>query len=69
MERRGFSRLITSNDGVRYHLPTAEYNYIGDKTRSEVLSRANAAADETGKKHAVLVTESEGRRWEGLTKA
>jgi hypothetical protein len=69
MEQRGFSRFITSDDGVRYHLPTAEYSYIGNKTHSEVLALARAAARETNKKFAVLVTESKGRRWDGLAKA
>jgi hypothetical protein len=66
MEQRGFSRLITSDDGATYHLPTAEYNYSGTKTRSQVLALANSAASETNKKYAVLVTESRGRTWSGL---
>ena len=66
MERRGFSRLITSDKGTTYHLPTAEYNYAGSKTRSQVLELAKAAASETNKKFAVLVTESNGRSWSGL---
>jgi hypothetical protein len=66
MEQRGFSRQITSDDGVTYHLPTAEYNYSGSKTRSRVLELAKEAASETNKKYAVLVTESNGRSWSGL---
>lgn len=69
MEERGFSRYITSDDGVTYHLPTAEYNYSGNKTRGQVLALAKAAAAETNKKYAVLVTESKGRTWYGLQKA
>lgn len=69
MEERGFSRQITSDDGVTYHLPTAEYYYSGNKTRSQVLDLAKAAASETNKKHAVLVTESNGRSWSGFEKA
>lgn len=69
MERRGFSRFITSGDGKTYHLPTAEYDYSGDKSRGEVLELAKAAASETNKKYAVLVTESRGRTWSGLTPA
>ncbi len=65
MERRGFSRFITGN-GSTYHLPTAEYNYSGDETKREVLALAKAAATETQKKFAVLVTESNGRTWIGL---
>jgi hypothetical protein len=66
MEQRGFSRQITSDDGVTYHLPTAEYNYSGSETRSRVLELAKEAASETNKKYAVLVTESKGRSWSGL---
>jgi hypothetical protein len=69
MERKGFSRFITSGDNVTYHLPTAEYDYNENKTRADVLALAKAAANETGKKYAVLVTESKGRTWYGLTKA
>jgi hypothetical protein len=66
MERRGFSRLITSDKGTTYHLPTAEYNYSGSKTRSQILDLAKAAASETNKRFAVFVTESNGRTWDGL---
>ncbi len=69
MKRKGFSRFIKSDDGITYHLPTAEYNYAGDKNQSQVLDLAKAAADETKKKYAVLVTESNGRTWCGLTQA
>jgi hypothetical protein len=69
MERRGFSRQITSDAGKTYHLPTAEYNYSGSKTRDQVLDLAKAAASETNKQHAVLVTESSGRTWSGLKQA
>jgi hypothetical protein len=67
IEQRGFSRSITGADGVAYHLPTAEYSYIGSMTRNEVLTLAKEAAGETNRKHGVLVTESNGRAWQGLT--
>ena len=69
MERRGFSRLITADDGKIYRLPTAEYNKEGEYTRSQVLASARAAATETGKTFATLVTESLGRTWVGLQEA
>jgi hypothetical protein len=69
MEERGFSRFITSEDGITYHLPTAEYDYNGNETRAHVLGLAKAAANETGKKYAVLVTQSNGRSWHGLARA
>jgi len=66
METRGFSRYITSDDGITYHLPTAEYNREGNFTRQQVLDSAKIAASTTGKKYAILVTESAGRTWVGL---
>jgi hypothetical protein len=66
MERRGFSRQITADDGKTYHLPTAEYNRDGNLTREQVLESGKVAAAETGKTFAVLVTESNGRTWIGL---
>jgi len=66
MERAGFSRFITSDDGIAYHLPLAEYNREGNLTRSQVLESAKAAANTTGKKYAVLVSETSGRTWIGL---
>jgi hypothetical protein len=66
MESQGFSRIIKSDDGVAYHMPDAEYNLEADINRATVLARAKTAAAKTGKKYAVLVTESAGRTWHGL---
>jgi hypothetical protein len=66
MERRGFSRLIKSDEGKTYHLPTAEYDAGGDVTCQQVLEYAKAAAAETGKSFEIFVTESAGRVWFGL---
>lgn len=66
MARRGFSRLITSDDGVTYQLLTAEYDRSGNLTAQQVLDAAKAAAAETGKGYAVLVTEATRRIWYGL---
>jgi len=67
MGAEGFSRLITSDDGATYHLPTAEYNFEGDMTRGEVLEAAKRAAKSTGRDAEILVTESAGRTWSNLT--
>ena len=66
MEAEGFSRTIDNGNGVIYRLPTAEYNFIGDLSNSEVIDKAKRAADQTGKAYCVLVTESKGRRWVNL---
>jgi len=66
MQAEGFSRTITAEDNVTYHLPTAEYNRSGNLTRDQVLESAKRAASGTGKRYGVLVTESNGRTWTGL---
>ena len=66
METEGFSRQIKADSGTWYHLPTAEYDRSGVLTRAQVLESAKRAASKTNKAFAVLVTESNGRTWEGL---
>jgi hypothetical protein len=66
MERAGFSRVIQSDDGHWYHLPTAEYDRSGSFTRGQVLKSAQDAAAITGKSFWVIVTESAGRTWSNL---
>ena len=66
MERQGFSRLITADDGRTYQLPLAEYDGTANLTSMQVLGVAQNAANSTGKKNAVLVTEAKSRAWSGL---
>jgi hypothetical protein len=68
MESQSFSRTITSSDGVTYHLPTAEYSLDKGWNLDEVLSAGKKAAASTGRSFAILVTESDGRKWWGLAK-
>jgi hypothetical protein len=67
MESAGFSRQITSDDGITYHLPWAEYNMEGSLTPTQVRQAAHRAAQQTGRNFAVLVTEASRRAWSGLT--
>ena len=69
MEDEGFSRTITADSGITYHLPEAEYVISADITRADVLARAKEAANSTKKKFGILVTESNGRTMVGLKKA
>jgi hypothetical protein len=69
MERQGFSRQITSDDGESYHMPWAEYNGTATLTSMQVLDIAQVAANSTGKNNAILVTEARSRAWRGLQKA
>jgi hypothetical protein len=66
MEQKGFSRLITGDDGKTYHLPWAEYTGSANLSAAQVRDIARSAADTTGKNNGVLVTESVSRAWIGL---
>lgn len=68
MAREGFSRTITSDQGIEYHLPTAEYEFVGSATRSTVLEKAKQAASATRKTFAAIVTEANGSSWYNLPK-
>jgi hypothetical protein len=66
MKKQGFKQTITGSDGKVYNLPTAEYNYIGDKTLSQVKEAAKLAAGTVKKSFGILVTESAARSWHNL---
>jgi hypothetical protein len=66
MESEGFSRLIRSDEGRWYHLPTAEYDRSGNHTAAQTLESAKRAASKTGKSFSVLVSESNARTWHNL---
>ena len=65
MAGQGFTRTIIG-DGVRYQLPTAEYNIAGELTKQQVLAKAKTAASSVKSSYEVLVTKSDGRTWYGL---
>ena len=69
MERQGFSRLIKGDDGHIYQLPWAEYDGAANLSSMQVLALAQTAANTTGKKNSVLVTEAKYRAWSGLSLA
>lgn len=67
MQLRGYARKITGEDGVVYQLPTGTYFVTGTSAALSVaLNAAVDAANETGKKSAVLVTDWNSVRWYGL---
>jgi hypothetical protein len=69
MQQRGYVRKITGEDGVIYQLPTGTYFVTDTSAVLEVALRAAVeAADETGKKAAVIVTDWNSARWSGLEK-
>jgi hypothetical protein len=69
MAQRGFSRLITSDEGRTYELPWAEYDRSGNLTAVQVLGMGLNAAASTGKGNSVFVTEAKSRAWSGLPSA
>jgi hypothetical protein len=66
MEQKGFSRLITADNGQTYRLPWAEYNGSSNLSSTQVRDIARDAANTTKKSNAVLVTEAITRAWIGL---
>jgi hypothetical protein len=68
MEGEGFARQISSDDGVWYHLPTAEYYREGSLSKQDVLDEAKSAVAKTKKKAGILVTKARGFLWSGLKK-
>ncbi len=69
MKQQGFSQTIRSDDGIVYDLPPAEYNMVANITRNDVIERAKTAVAATKNSGAILVTESAGRIWHGLSRA
>ncbi|WP_433867071.1 hypothetical protein [Ralstonia wenshanensis] len=68
MAVQGFKRTVTSDNGVTYHLPTAEYDFDGFADIQQVLQKAQHAAATTQKLAAIIVTQSATRVWSGLEK-
>lgn len=66
LAEKNITDVLTSDDGVKYKMPPAEYQCRGDITKADVLTHCRNAAGSTGKKYSVLVTESNGRTWVGL---
>jgi hypothetical protein len=62
---KGITDVITADDGKRYKMPPAEYNYVGNESIDAVYNAAVASAVGTGRNHAVLVSEAVRRKWMG----
>lgn len=68
MHQEGFTDEITSSDGVTYKLPDAEYDISGSFDLDAVMTKAKRAAEKSGKKYKVFITQSACRKWVGLDK-
>jgi len=63
---KGITDVITADNGTRYRMSPAEYNYEGNATIDAVLEAVKESAAKTGKHHAVFVSEATRRKWIGL---
>lgn len=66
--RFSFSDTIQTEDGDTYILPRGEYRISGEFSRHKVLDLAILAAGDYRNNCKILVTESNGTAWIGLTK-
>ncbi len=64
----GFSRTVTSSEPATYYLPTAEYFIETELNRDEVIAMAIRIANRLKRKYSIIVSESKGITWGGLTK-
>jgi hypothetical protein len=68
MGKAGFSQTIKGANGRVFALPQAEYNFVGDTSIKDVLSKARQVAAQTGREFEILVTQvAEHRRWYALS--
>jgi hypothetical protein len=67
MQQRGYLRQMTGEDGIVYQLPAGTYLVTNSSAMLHVaLNAAVEAANETGKKAAIVVTDWHSARWTGL---
>lgn len=66
LRRFGIVDTIVGDNGIRYRLPPAEYNYEGEANIQDVQSAAQAAADGVSCSNAIYTSEATCRQWSGL---
>lgn len=71
MGNSNYSRIITGFNGVRYHLPTAEYTITGINTADSIYIHVKSIANIIDINNGVLVTRvptlnSQDIQWGGL---
>ena len=67
MDNKGFSKIITSDDGRDYYLPKATYLINTTSNRSRVLEAVKSAVSITRKTAEIIVFEYSSSSWSGLT--
>lgn len=68
MSKEGFSRKIRSIESDLYYLPTGEYFMRTELNRDQVIAAAIKVAITLNKEYSIIVSESKGITWGGLTK-
>lgn len=66
MQKRGFDRVIESDEGKPYWLPQGTYFSKSNFTADKVRELADDAAESTHDDHAVFVALTPSIRWRGL---
>jgi len=66
MEESGFSRTISTSNGIAYQLHAAEYLIEGKLLLTNVLIIVQNAAKSIKKEYGVIASEITGATWEGL---
>ena len=62
----GFYRTILGDDGITYHMLTAEYFMQSNKSLDEVLNLAKTAANSIATKNGVFISQLKLAKWDGL---
>ena len=60
----GFARTVTRSDGVKFHLPSAEYTGFLDSNLTLIRVAVKNAANRTGRSSWVLVTQAAAIDWD-----
>lgn len=64
----GFTKYITSDSGIKYDLPDAEYYYNGSSDMNAVSNTAFKVAKSVRLYAKILVTEAKLVKWDGLSR-
>jgi hypothetical protein len=66
MAAQNFLRTIRGDNGLRYHLPTAEYSSQGELDAGSVLNLATQAVQSIGKTASIITVNWTHAKWSGL---